>query len=163
MLFPLTEFCVQLTLRIQAVATLTSWRRLWWLCSPTRTEMSDSLPAWTQTKAWWTRLLWSSLIFPNPVTLPACLTCLSDWCTVSATFNTSTRPDSQPLACRGRPDASESHNPCSNCNIKLLCMLRQQTSLVGQHEAHTVKTSKLFFFFFFEFLENELDSGGCLC
>ncbi|MEQ2161297.1 hypothetical protein GOODEAATRI_008303 [Goodea atripinnis] len=49
--FPLMEICVQLTLRSLAVPTLTSWKRPSWLCSPTRTGMSDSSPAWTQTKA----------------------------------------------------------------------------------------------------------------
>ncbi|MEQ2197090.1 Serine/threonine-protein phosphatase 4 regulatory subunit 1 [Xenoophorus captivus] len=49
--FPLMEICVQLTLRSPAVPTLTSWKRPSWLCSPTRTGMSDSSPAWIQTKA----------------------------------------------------------------------------------------------------------------
>lgn len=54
-------FCVQHTSRSLAVPTLTNWKRPLWLCSPTRTGTSASLPAWTPTKAWWTQLPWFNL------------------------------------------------------------------------------------------------------
>lgn len=65
---------------------------------------------------------------------PACLpTCLSDWCTVSVTCNTSTRPDPQSLACWADPHQRplEKHVRRSDYSKQSVSMLKHHNPVSG--------------------------------